>query len=53
MESLDDLTKATNGKPGFFKHVFNFNDDSKSEMMNIVQYAVLALIPVIILNKAN
>ncbi len=29
MESLDELTKATNGKPGFFKHVFNFNDDSK------------------------
>jgi hypothetical protein len=52
MESLDELTKATNGKPGFFKHVFNFNDESKTEMMNIVQYAVLALIPVIILNKA-
>jgi hypothetical protein len=52
MESLDELSKATNGKPGFFKHVFNFNDDSKSEMMNIIQYAVLALIPVILLNKS-
>lgn len=52
MESLDELSKATNGKPGFFKHVFNFNDDSKSEMLNIVQYAVLALIPVILLNKS-
>jgi hypothetical protein len=52
MESLDELSKATSGKPGFFKHVFNFNDESKSEMMNIVQYAVLALIPVIIMNKA-
>lgn len=52
MESLDEISKATNGKPGFFKHVFNFNDDSKSEMMNIVQYAVLALIPVIMVNKA-
>lgn len=51
MESLDELTKTSNGKTGFFKHVFNFNDDSKSEMLNIVQYAVLALIPVIILNK--
>ena len=51
MESLDELSKATNGKPGFFKHVFNFNDESKSEMMNIVQFAVIALIPVIILNK--
>jgi hypothetical protein len=51
MESLDELTKTSSGKNGFFKHVFNFNDDSKSEMLNIVQYAVLALIPVIILNK--
>jgi hypothetical protein len=50
MESLDEISK-TNGK-GFFKHVFNFNDESKSEMMNIVQYAVLALVPVVILNKA-
>ena len=52
MESLDELSKATSGKPNFFKHVFNFNDDSKSEMMNIVQYAILALIPVILMNKA-
>jgi hypothetical protein len=51
MESLDELTKTNGGKTGFFKHVFNFNDDSKSEMLNIVQYAVLALIPVIVLNK--
>jgi len=51
MESLDELTKTNGGKTGFFKHVFNFNDESKSEMLNIVQYAVLALIPVIILNK--
>ena len=52
MESLDELSKATNGKPGFFKHVFNFTDESKSEMMNVVQYAILALIPVILMNKA-
>ena len=52
MESLEELTKSTNGKPGFFKHVFNFNDDSKNDMTNIVQYAAIALIPVIIMNKA-
>ena len=51
MESLDEISKTSSGKNGFFKHVFNFNDDSKSEMLNIVQYAVLALIPVIVLNK--
>jgi len=51
MESLDELSKTSSGKPGFFKHVFNFDEASKSEMLNIVQYGVLALIPVVILNK--
>lgn len=35
----------------FFKHVFNFDDDSKSEVLNILQYALLAILPVISLNK--
>ena len=52
MDSLDELAKISNGKPGFFKHVFNFNEESKSEMSNIIQYTVLALIPIIILNKS-
>lgn len=51
MDSLDELSKATSGKHGFFKHVFNFDDQSKTDMLNIVQYGVLALVPVIILNK--
>lgn len=52
METLDEITKSV--KPsGFFNHVFNFNDESKDEMMNIVQYAVLAILPIIILNKAT
>jgi hypothetical protein len=51
MESLDELSKTSHGKPGFVKHVFNFDEDSKSDMLNIVQYAVLALVPVVILNK--
>ena len=51
MESLDELSKTSSGKPGFIKHVFNFDEASKSEMLNIVQYAVLALIPVVISNK--
>ncbi len=51
MESLDELTKTSSGKPGFFKHVFNFDEDSKAEMSNLVQYIVLSLVPIIILNK--
>ena len=53
METLDELTKNVSKSSGFFTHVFNFSDDSKEEMMNIVQYAVLAIVPVIILNKAT
>jgi uncharacterized membrane protein (DUF373 family) len=49
MESLDEMTKGN--KTGFFKHVFNFNEESKSEMMNIVQYGILALLPVVFINK--
>jgi hypothetical protein len=51
MESLDEFSKTSNGKPGFIKHVFNFNEESKSDMLNIIQYAVLALVPIVILNK--
>jgi len=35
----------------FLKHVFNFDDDSKSDILNIIQYALIAIIPVVILNK--
>jgi hypothetical protein len=52
MESLDELSKTVNGKASFFNHVFNFNDDSKEEMLNIIQYAIIALIPVVIMNKS-
>ena len=45
MESTDDSNK------GFFKHVFNFDDDSKSEILNTLQYILIAIIPVVILNK--
>jgi hypothetical protein len=38
-------------KSGFIGHVFNFNANSKEEMLNIVQYSLLAVIPIVILNK--
>jgi hypothetical protein len=43
---------STDESKSFFKHVFNFDDDSKSEILNILQYAVIAIIPIVILNKA-
>ena len=38
---------------GFFKHVFNFDDDSKSDILNIIQYAIIAIIPIVALNKLS
>jgi hypothetical protein len=43
---------TTDDSKSFVKHVFNFDDDSKSEILNIIQYALIALIPVILLNKS-
>ena len=38
-------------KPNFIKHVFKFDEDGKSELLNIIQYALIAIIPIVILNK--
>jgi hypothetical protein len=38
-------------KPNFFSHVFNFEDESRHDMMNIAQYSVMAVILVMLLNK--
>jgi hypothetical protein len=43
---------SSNSSKNFFKHVFNFNDDSKSDILNIIQYALIAILPIIILNKS-
>jgi len=51
MDSLEELTKS-NGKTGFFKHVFNFDDESKADILNIIQYAVLAILPLVLFNKS-
>lgn len=44
---MDDLDNSKS----FFKHVFNFDDDSKADILNILQYILISLIPVISLNK--
>ena len=54
MESIDDLKGGgISSKLGFFKHVFNFNDDSKVEILNILQYSLISIIPIVILNKLS
>lgn len=45
MDSIDS-------EKNFFKYVFKFDEDTKSDLLNIVQFSILALIPIISLNKA-
>lgn len=53
MESLQELSKSSSSKNGFVSHVFKFDDEAKSEILNMIQYALLALIPVVLLNKVT
>ena len=49
-----DSEKASAGelkKDNFFRYVFNFDDESKAEFLNAIQYALLSIIPVVTLNK--
>lgn len=46
MDSSDD------SKKNFIKHVFNFEEESKSEILNTIQYSLIAIIPIILLNKS-
>lgn len=36
---------------GFFNHVFNFDNDNKANMLNMIQYILLGLIPIVLTLK--
>lgn len=48
MDTDDSTTKKINN--GFVNHVFNFDNDTKCELMNLLQYVVLAIIPISLYN---
>ena len=45
----EDITKEV--KPTFFNHMLRFDDETKHELSNIIQYVVLAIIPIVTVNK--
>lgn len=45
MDSSDD------SKESFIKHVFYFNDKSKSDVLNLMQYSFISIVPIVLLNK--
>jgi hypothetical protein len=49
---MDRLEKNTgNNDEGFMKAVFPFDEDQKGLLLNIIQYSVLAIIPIVVLLK--
>jgi hypothetical protein len=49
-----DMFQQMNGgiqTPTFFNSVFDTSDGGKGEVFNVIQYAFLAIIPIVILNK--
>ena len=51
MNELALTEQAGGNKPTFFSHVFSTTEEGKAEIMNVVQYALLGVIPIVVLNK--
>lgn len=50
MELLQEGAADVNKKT-FFTHVFDMSRESNAEIMNVTQYALLGIIPILVLNK--
>lgn len=52
MENVSETIKISKSdKMGFIEYVFNFDDENKNNIMNMLQYTVLSIIPVILILK--
>jgi len=53
MENNDFLSSAKiqGGSKSFIGHVFSSAEEDKAEIFNVLQYAIYALIPIVVLNK--
>jgi hypothetical protein len=49
MEVLQEVKDGTNNS--FVSHVFSTTEEDKGELLNVVQYSIMGVIPVVILNK--
>jgi hypothetical protein len=49
---MEVLEKGNKSTTNFMSHIFNFDENSKTDMLNIVQYSIVAIVPIVILNKS-
>ena len=50
-QSLKTTEESITDNQGFVKYVFSLNDKEKNELMNIFQYMILAIIPLVLVLK--
>ena len=50
MDNIIHEAKAASSNT-FFSHVFATTEEGKAEILNVVQYAMMAIVPVVVLNK--
>ena len=50
---MDRLEKSNSDGEGFVKTVFPFDDSQKESLLNIIQYTLLTIIPIVIILKLN
>jgi hypothetical protein len=51
MDLLQQDTSTISNKKTFLSHVFSSTEEGQAELMNVVQYSVMGIIPIVILNK--
>ena len=49
--SEETSTGGISNKNTFFSHVFSTTEEGKAEIMNVVQYSLMGVVPIVFLNK--
>ena len=49
---MEDESFSTNDNVGFVNYLFDLDQENKDEIMNMIQYAVISIIPVVLILKA-
>ena len=51
MDTETNVLETVGSKKTFFSHVFSTTEEGKAEILNIAQYSLMGVIPIVILNK--
>ena len=49
MDVLQETKESANKT--FISHVFSTTEEDKGELLNVVQYSIMGVVPVVIMNK--